>query len=181
VENTCQPILCALYGCGFSVTGIVCAESTATAFLCTCPGRDATTVLVEALSLWKGCEILSTDREPTVKEILSDVNTNHETIEGYVAERVPEITDVTVDSVAENTITLTLTADRPVADYVDKFKDVIADFIGKDDVGRDEVQVDEVSSTAKRVTDQVLVTVGSAGTLAVPLVLVLGSIVRALL
>jgi hypothetical protein len=180
VENTCQPILCALYGCGFSVRGIICAESTATAFLCTCPGRDASTVRVEALDLWRGCEILSTDSEPTVREILSDVDVKRETIEGYVAERVPEITDVNVDRVVENTVTITLTADRPLADYVDKLIDVIVSFIGRDDVGRDEVRVEKVNS-AKRVTDQVLVTVGSAGTLAVPLVLVLGSIVRALL
>jgi hypothetical protein len=130
-EGVCRRLNCRVYGCGFSVLNIVCAEGTTEAtYSCRCPNSNtATTVTVSSGTTgtsFGGCE----GDSPSVTAIIERIGQDPTHFEVYIETRIAEVDRLDLTSRSGNTFIFTLESSTPASTLVAALEREIARFIG---------------------------------------------------
>jgi hypothetical protein len=155
-EGVCRRLNCKVYGCGYSVLNIVCAEgSTEATYSCRCPGSNtATTVTVSSGDTsFGGCE----GDTPTVTAVIERIGTDPTLFEVYIETRIPEADSLDLTSRSGNSFVFTLESSVSASTLEAALKREIARFIGNG-VTADQVHL-TIRTNKKRATSTITATI----------------------
>jgi len=142
---------CQTFSCGYTNAGeITCSEHSATSYSCTCP--DGSPVNVDVTSSFGGCGDATTTSSTDALSHLDNGKLEH-----YVTESIPQVSSVTVNSVSDNTISLSITASSAIDITIPQLQEAIAKFLGAGWTASD-ISI-QVVSKKRQTTSNLLVTV----------------------